>query len=55
MAEATGIHRVTIAKYESTDCGMTVDSATRLAEALGCTVDELLTTEKARPEKVVNK
>ena len=42
LAEISGIHRVTIAKYESTDCGMTVDSAQRLANALDCTIDELM-------------
>lgn len=42
LAEAAGIHRVTIARYETTDIGMTVDSAQRIANALGCTVDELL-------------
>lgn len=42
LALATGIHRVTIAKYESTNCGMTLDSATRLAKALGCRVDDLI-------------
>ena len=42
LSEISGIHRVTIAKYESTDCGMTVDSAQRLANALDCTIDDLM-------------
>lgn len=42
LAEMTGINRVSIARYETTDRGMTLDSAQRLAEALGCTVDELI-------------
>lgn len=41
LSEVTGIHRVTIAKYETTDRGMTLDSATRIAKALGCTIDDL--------------
>lgn len=47
LASATGIHRVTIARYETTDRGMTVDTAIALANALGCTVDDLL-NEKTR-------
>ena len=43
LANMTGIHRVTIAKYELTDNpGMTVSSACRLASALGCSLGELL-------------
>ena len=43
LAEMTGIHRVTIAKYELADNpGMTVSSACRLASALGCSVEDLL-------------
>ena len=45
LSEQTGINRVTIARYETSDSGMTIDSAKRLAEALGCTVDELLKPE----------
>ena len=43
LAEMTGIHRVTIAKYElAENPGMTVSSACRLASALGCSVEDLL-------------
>lgn len=41
LAEITGIHRVTIARYETTNAGMTVDNAKKLADALGCTIDAL--------------
>lgn len=42
LSELSGIHRVTIAKYETTDNGMTLYSAGKLAAALGCTIDDLL-------------
>lgn len=45
LSEASGVHRVTIARYETTDCGMTVYNAKRIADALGCTVDDLLGDE----------
>ena len=45
LADATGLNRVTIARYETTDCGMTVDSAGKIAEALGCTIDALYKQE----------
>lgn len=41
LAQATGLHRVTIARYEVSDGGMTLESARRIASALGCTVEEL--------------
>ena len=41
LAQATGLHRVTIARYEISDRGMTLDSAMRIASALGCTVEDL--------------
>jgi len=47
LADVTGIHRVTIARYETTDGGMTVENAAKLAKALDCTVDALLGTDKA--------
>lgn len=47
LAKVAGLNRVTIAKYETTDNGMTVDSAQRIATALGCTVDELLGKDSA--------
>ena len=42
LAEITGIHRVTIARYETTDAGMTVKNLKKLASALGCTVEDLM-------------
>lgn len=42
LAEMSGLHRVTIAKYETTGRGMTLYSAEKLASALGCTIDVLL-------------
>ena len=49
LAQATGLHRVTIARYEVSDGGMTLDSARRIASALGCTVEELTTTVSEQP------
>lgn len=46
LAEVTGIHRVTIARYETTNAGMTVENAKKIAAALGCTIDELLRKEE---------
>lgn len=46
LSAATGIHRVTIARYETTDRGMTIDSAILLANALGCTVNDLLNDQQ---------
>ena len=44
LAKASGIHRVTIAKYESMDMGKnaSLKNAAKLADALGCTVDDLI-------------
>lgn len=50
LAEASGLHRVTIARYETTENGMTLDSASRLAKALGVTVDALNTRGGANDE-----
>ena len=41
LSEKTGLHRVTIAKYETMDGGVTLESAIRLANALKCTVEDL--------------
>ena len=41
LAEATGLHRVTIARYESEGRNMTLDSASRIAQALGVSIDSL--------------
>lgn len=54
LAEMTGIHRVTIAKYEMADNpGMTVSSACRLANALGCSLSELLAPNDQEGEKMM--
>lgn len=43
LSAATGIHRVTIARYETTGRGMTLYSAQLLAKALDCSIDDLMT------------
>ena len=43
LSKATGINRVTIAKYEAGIIDPTVDKAKKLAETLGVTIDELIT------------
>jgi len=47
LAEATGIHRVTIARYETTNRGMTLYNAKLLATALECSIDDLMPQEGA--------
>lgn len=42
LAKATGIHRVTIARYETQKIDPTTECAKKLAAALGVTVDELI-------------
>ena len=42
LAEAARINRVTIAKYEKGQVEPTLDSAKRMADALGTTVDSLI-------------
>lgn len=41
LADKSGVHRVTIAKYETMDIGMTLESARKIADALGCTIDDI--------------
>lgn len=41
LAEESGVHRIMIARYESTGANMTIETAKKLADALGCTIDEL--------------
>ena len=45
LADKSGVHRVTIAKYETMDIGMTLESAKRIADVLGCTIDDLVRKE----------
>lgn len=42
LATLAGINRITIIKYESGKVDPTIESATKLANALGVTVDELI-------------
>ena len=46
LAAASGIHRITIAKYEAGKVDPTLESAKRLAKALGVTVDALTGKEE---------
>ena len=46
LSEATGIHRVTIARYEAGKIEPSLPKAKKIADALGCTVDELLKKEE---------
>lgn len=47
LSKASGVHRVAIAKHEVMDIGMTVETAIKLADALKCTVDELIGRKEA--------
>lgn len=42
LADAANINRVTIAKYETGQIDPTLDSARKMADALGVTIDELV-------------
>ena len=42
LATLVGINRITIIKYESGKVDPTIESATKLANVLGVTVDELI-------------
>ena len=42
LADKSGIHRVTVARIESNHCSTTMETAVKLAAALGCTIDELM-------------
>ena len=46
LSEISGVHRVLIANYESKGKGMTVATATKLANAFGCTINELFGKEE---------
>jgi transcriptional regulator with XRE-family HTH domain len=46
LAIASNIHRVTIAKYEAGKVKPSLDSAERMAGALGVPVDELIRKEE---------
>jgi transcriptional regulator with XRE-family HTH domain len=42
LAEATKLHRITIAKYEAGMVSPTLDSAQKLAKALGVSIEDLM-------------
>ena len=45
LAEATGVHRVTIARIETGDVSPKAETLKRLADALGVLVDDLIEKE----------
>jgi putative transcriptional regulator len=47
LSEKSGVHRVLIANYQSKGAGMTIVTAAKLADALGCTVYDLIKEESA--------
>jgi len=47
LSKVSGVHRISIAKHETMDIGMTVETAAKLADALKCTVDELIGRKEA--------
>ena len=50
LAELAGIHRVTLARYESGKVDPGAQQIGRIAEALGVTVDALMGIEKKNPD-----
>lgn len=46
LADATGIHRSCIARYETREMGITAENAGKLATALSCTIDALMGREE---------
>lgn len=45
LSKLSGVNRANIGSYEIGDSGMTLETAYKLAKALGCTIDELLREE----------
>lgn len=45
LAEATGVHRVTIARIETGEASPKAETLKRLADALGVLVDDLIDKE----------
>lgn len=41
LSDVSGVHRILIANYEKHGTGMTLTTAKKLANALGCTIDDL--------------
>ena len=50
LSKAAKIHRITISKYEAGLVDPTLDSAEKLAAALGVTVDELIGKKAGRSD-----
>jgi len=46
LAEISGVHRILIANYESKSKGMSLATATKLAKALNCTINDLIGKEE---------
>ena len=47
LSEMTGIHPMNIGRYERGQRGLEIETAARIAAALGCTVDDLIDKESA--------
>lgn len=45
LAELTGISRINIVRYENQEINPGLDACVRIADILGCTVDDLLRPE----------
>ena len=42
LAQRAGVNRTTVARWESTNRGMSLESAIKVAAALGCSVSDLV-------------
>lgn len=47
LARKSGVSRASIARYETNEQSPTLATAQRLAETLGCTIDDLFGNEKS--------
>lgn len=54
LAKKSGVGRISIIRYENNERIPQVDVASRIANALGCTIDELL-GEKKDPDQPVRR
>jgi len=50
LADASGVNRTMIARFETTNANMTIETAKKLADALGCTIDKLIGKEETQDE-----
>lgn len=48
LADASGVNRIMIARFETTNANMTIETAKKLADALGCTIDDLLKEDNTK-------